>query len=343
MKKNLILTLAAFLMAFSLSAQPNISNPGFEQWNNGIPQDWTTGITGSLNYTVMGFPIPIPISLDFGTQTIDAHSGNYALKVNASSLSLAQLANTGVTIPGIVQLGTAGAFSIDWETIQNLITMDTSSASEIDWSQLLTLLNCVSHGVPFPKVPTAINAWIKYQPAAGTTDTMMVIAAAYNEGELLGMFDGTVFPAGYAFYTNAQRYDEYTQIHIDMNYLDENMDCDSLAIIFLSSSFTHAQESTSLYVDDITFEFNYESAVKDVHKAEFVVYPNPSSDYINIQPIDDSEEYAVDIVDQNGRTIQSMTSLSGITRVGVSELASGIYFAKVQQGGQQIVRNFVVK
>lgn len=343
MKRNLFLSIVALFVALGLSAQPTITNPGFEQWSSGAPNDWTTSISGNINYSLYGVNIPIPIALNFGTQTSDAHSGNSALKINASSLTLAQLAGVNVTIPGIAQLGTAGGFDVDWETIQALIDMDTTSMSEIDWTQLLTILNCVSHGLPFSNVPTAVNAWIKYQPAAGTTDTMMVIAAAYKEGELMGLFDGVTMPTGYAFYSNAQRYDEYTQIHVEMNYLEDNIDCDSLALIFVSSSMMNAQESTSLFIDDITFEFNYGTAIKDVHKADFVVYPNPSAEYINIQPINDAEEYNVVIVDQNGRTVQSLTALTGVTKVGVSELAAGLYFAKVLQGGQQCVRNFVVK
>lgn len=340
MKRNLFLSIVALFVALCLSAQTTITNPGFEQWDSGTPNDWTTSISGNINYSLYGVNVPIPVALNFGTQTSDAHSGNYALKINASSLALAELAGVNITVPGFAQLGTAGEFSIDYETIAALI--DTSSTEEPDWTQFLSLLNCFSHGVPFTQVPSRMNAWIKYQHDG--TDTLQVIVLAYKSGEFMsGLFGDSISGGlGVLSYTTTATSTDWTQITVDIEGFSENTQCDSLAVIFISTSLENPKTESTLYVDDITFEFGG-SSVGSAEKIEFSVYPNPTTDYLNIIPANQSETYDLQVVDQTGKVVKTMSSLSGNTQVDVNELSAGYYFVKIMQGGQQSVRNFVVK
>ena len=139
MKKILFVIVCVFA-ALQLSAQqPNISNPGFEQWTSSYPTGWTTSISGSIT----GIPIigSYPLSFNFATKTSDAHSGNYALKLQAKSLNLSMFGGPEITAPGIAQLGTAGSFSVSMETIQTLMSIDSTT----DISSIIQNLDMDGH------------------------------------------------------------------------------------------------------------------------------------------------------------------------------------------------------
>lgn len=77
-------------------------------------------------------------------------------------------------------------------------------------------------------------------------------------------------------------------------------------------------------------------AVKQSDKHAFVVYPNPTSDYLNIQN-DGTLTYAT-ILDLQGRSIASEQNTN---RVDVSGLPNGVYFVKLRSDNAQSTLKFV--
>lgn len=341
----LVLAFVALLM-LRLNAQ-NVSNPGFEQWNSATPVNWTTSISGTLNVNipVLG-NVPVPLSLNFGTQTTDAHSGSYALKIKANGLDLSSFGYPSLTMPGIAQLGTAGAFSVSMETIQQLAGIDWSNPSfedfeNINLEELMSLTNVLSRGDAFAQAPSAMKVWAKYLPPAGVTDTMSIVVAAYSEGVLSSILSG-VLPGNFGYYTSSERMEDYTELTIPLTFDPEHVECDSLMIVFISSSLLHANANTELYIDDISFEFNY-ADILSADQVKLSVYPNPASDYFIISPENKSNDFDIELFDMTGKCMKSLKNRSGDVQVDVSDLSDGIYFVKIMQNGALSVRKIVVE
>jgi len=343
MKRFLFTLVAAFLMLQLSAQQPNISNPGFEQWSGTTPTGWTTSISGAIT----GVPIvgSFPISLNFGAKSTDSHSGSYALKLQTKSLNLSLLGIPTISVPGIAQLGTAGSFSISIETIQELMSIDSTTdmsdlINNLDLDELSTFTNIFSRGEPFTMVPSAMKVWVKYLPPVGETDTMLVLLGAYKQGQTSLLLMGDM-PDTYGYYAVTERLEDYTQLTVPVSFDEEDLTCDSLVIVFVSSSFTNAK-STELYIDDISFEYDYLS-VNSSERIQMSMYPNPAKDYMVINPANQSEAYDIMVYDMNGKQLKSVEQLTGDTRLSISDLAAGTYFLKLKQSGSELVRKFVVE
>ena len=346
--KKFLLSLVCALCMLQLSAQdyPNIPNPGFESWSGLAPTGWTTSLTGDIvNITMKNAKFAYLVQMDFGTKTTDAHSGDYALKLQASTLVPPQ--GPKVTMPGVAQVGSAGEFVIDYSLIEAFMGLDSFV---VDWTllqyisveELGSVANIFSKGVPFNMVPTAVKAWVKFIPQEGVSDTMSVWVGAYRAGDPHYIMWGDVPSAGQGYAEFSERMNEYTQITVPVDYSSDDVSCDSLLLIFVSTSIRAPKEETILYVDDITFEFDYTS-VSSNEKVNMKLYPNPATDYMVVSLDNQADSYEMTIYDVNGKQIKRLESLSGDTRVAVNDLSTGVYFLKVQQAGNTTVRKFVVE
>lgn len=343
--KKFLFSLLCLLAAFQLLAQqPNISNPGFEQWSGTTPNGWTTSITGAITgVSIIG---SFPISFNFGSKATEAHSGNYALKLQSKGINLSLVGGPEITLPGIAQLGIAGSFSISVGTLQQLMSVDSTTdfstlLDNLDMEELSTITNVFSKGEPFTMVPSAMKVWVKYLPPVGTSDTMLVLVGAYKTGETSLLLLGDI-PESYGYYAVTERLENYTELTVPISFDAEDVNCDSLVIVFVSSSFMNANMNTVLYIDDISFEFDYTS-VESTERVKMNLYPNPASEYFILSLDNQSDMYDITLYDINGRQIKKLERLTGDTRVSVNELSSGTYFLKVQQAGNTTVRKFVVE
>ena len=347
MKKILFVFVCVFA-ALQLSAQQNVSNPGFEQWtSSSSPTGWTTSISGSIT----GVPIvgSYPLLFNFATRATatNVHSGNYALKLQAKSVGLPSILGLpSITVPGIAQLGTAGSFSVSMSTIQQMMSIDSTTdildlIQNMDMDELSSFANIFSKGEPFTMVPTAMKVWVKYLPPVGETDTMLILVGAYKEGETSMMLLGDM-PASYGYRAVTERIENYTELTIPITYDEDDVDCDSLVVVFVSSSFMNAKTNTELYIDDISFEFDYLS-VASTERIKMNLYPNPAVNEITLSIENQSEMYNLTVYDLNGKQLKRMEQLTGNTTIPVSDLSAGTYFLKVQQAGNETVRKFVVE
>ena len=343
--KKILFAFVCLVAALQLSAQqPNISNPGFEQWTSSYPTGWTTSISGSI--TGVPFLGSYPLTFNFATKITDAHSGNYALKLQAKSLDLSLFGGPEITVPGIAQLGTAGSFSVSLSTIQQLMSIDSTTdfsslLQNMDMDELSSLANIFSKGEPFNMVPTAMKVWVKYLPPVGEVDTMLALIGAYREGETSMILMGDM-PESYGYFALTDRVENYTEITVPLQYNEEDVNCDSLVIVFMSSSFMNANTATELYIDDISFEFDYMS-VESTERIAMNLYPNPAVNEITLSVENQSEVYNVAVYDMNGKLVKRMEQLTGNTNIPVSDMSAGTYFLKVQQAGNTTVRKFVVE
>ena len=172
--KKILVGIVCVFAAFQLSAQlPNVINPGFEEWDMGLPVGWETTFTGIITGNTV-----YPVDFNFATQTTDAHSGSFAMKLKG--------VDPGYNIPyfpGIAQLGHGGSFNISMETAQSLQTVDFNDPelgdildytwedlpyvpqlAGLNWNELSTFQNLFTRGDAFTMVPTAMKVWVNTCP-----------------------------------------------------------------------------------------------------------------------------------------------------------------------------------
>lgn len=314
MKKTftLVMLLAGFL---GLTAQNTLPNSDFEQWSYGKPVGWTVGLHGTITSI-----INLPVEVNFGTQSSEAHGGSSAVKLVSSDFTIPYLVEYSLNLPGILQAGESEGFSIPLEDILAIIQaiQDTTGTSGLDPDNLATmssLLQLLSKGVPCSTVPVSVTAWVKYQPQDG--DYLMMFAVAKKEG----------MPISYNYgIFQTDNPNSYQKIGLDLDA--PNAECDSIMIIILSS--TMMNSSSVLYVDDIALE---SSSVSILNVEDFYgkIYPNPAVNKLHIQP-DNEKAYEWTLTDLSGRTLQTGKS-TGETILDTKSYATGMYLLQIVAEG----------
>lgn len=90
-----------------------------------------------------------------------------------------------------------------------------------------------------------------------------------------------------------------------------------------------------------TYTVDMVSSVVDLDKSNdrVKVYPNPSSDFITLEFIDNTPT-AVSVIDAQGRTVQNIKALSSKTNLNISDFNSGIYVLRLQYEELVVVKTF---
>jgi len=94
---------------------------------------------------------------------------------------------------------------------------------------------------------------------------------------------------------------------------------------------------TDVYIDWATFKkicSNGKLSATDTTNPQLAkIYPNPASDYVNVQLYENIEATEISIFDIHGRLVQTQTIHNGgETSVDVSKLDTGSYFIRIQSG-----------
>lgn len=312
MKKKFI-AIFLFLMAVCMvRAQNALPNSDFELWSYGKPVGWTIGLHGNITSIVN-----LPVEVNFGTQSNDAHGGNSAVRLASADLTI-PYTTYSFNLPGILQAGESEGFSIPLEDVMTIIQVlqDTTGGAGLDpdnIAAMASLAKLLSNGVPCTTVPAAVTAWVKYQPQEG--DELMMFAVAKKEG----------MPISYNYGSfQTENPNTYQKIGIDLDMPNE--ECDSIMIIILSSS--QLNSSSVLYVDDV--ELVYSGVGISNHSSTREVYPNPTNSLLHIQS-DNDNTYEWALTDMSGKRLQTGRS-NGETSIDTRSFAPGIYLLVISEG-----------
>ena len=77
--------------------------------------------------------------------------------------------------------------------------------------------------------------------------------------------------------------------------------------------------------------------------ADALIYPNPTSDIVNIEVSEALLGGEYKIIDYSGRTVITGAITSSIITINVSDVARGSYYLHIQNGKETITRTFVLK
>jgi hypothetical protein len=106
------------------------------------------------------------------------------------------------------------------------------------------------------------------------------------------------------------------------------------AVIFFFDVQTDATEADPVLdvfdVDDFVFGEFASLSTKNISLSDFTVYPNPATDFVNINSADTIDSYR--IYDLTGRVVKRSSPYSNNFRIDVTSLNKGVYLVKLNSG-----------
>ena len=105
-----------------------------------------------------------------------------------------------------------------------------------------------------------------------------------------------------------------------------------------------APEIAHFYIDDVSFTNMGTIGVQEILRNEEVqVYPNPARDVISVLLNEQiSGQAQVELIDVTGERVVVPTGISShMVKLNVRDLADGVYFVRITDGGKQVVKKIV--
>jgi len=94
-------------------------------------------------------------------------------------------------------------------------------------------------------------------------------------------------------------------------------------------------------IDNIHF-FDKTEEEEKFKDSDFIVFPNPASDYLTVQSKERDRSYDIHIYDQLGRRIKEVENQQFESEVDLSSLASAVYFLTIIEDGLEVKQQKIV-
>jgi hypothetical protein len=120
------------------------------------------------------------------------------------------------------------------------------------------------------------------------------------------------------------------------------MTADTILFKFTYITDNNATPRDGWMIDDILVEDMWEG-ISEIQKDDLIsIYPNPTSDNLQIQRTNDSNKQSIQILNNEGKVVYDNPNFTG-TSVDTKQLANGIYFLKYSDKDNFSVKKFVVQ
>ena len=198
--------------------QPNIQNGGFEDW--GVDKDAPASQAVEPRYWHSFSSASGAFALAAGShcfKSTDAHSGNYSVKLQATSV-LGQIAN------GTVTTGRLNAGSIKADDPANHSELDMSKTDK-DWNE-----------DPYYQVlearPDSIAFWVKF--STGKAGTLANMSAYITDGTYYQAPEDKTYnnKVGWAEYPSIAACSEWKRISVPFTYADNGLEPKAIMLTF---------------------------------------------------------------------------------------------------------------
>ena len=179
-------------------------------------------------------------------------------------------------------------------------------------------------GYPFTQRKDSLGFFARYQPTGVDTAFAQVIFYKRNtQRDTIAMGYTKIAATGSSFNI------KYVEMVYNPDFPNTTIP-DSALIIFSSSLPAGAQIGSTLWVDDLqwgTINTGFTEAAKN---EQIKVSPNPANEFITIDFGNISKAKEIEIIDVNGKLVESFGVNSKIETFGVGHLANGLYFYTVK-------------
>ncbi len=324
--KRILLMIAALLPCFTIYAQNQFENAGFENWNDNIPTSWST----------LAVPASIPFlgntPLCDVSQSNEAVEGNYSVKLTPKRLpqTLVTLIQQFVQIDSldkvfIPSLLTNATINITTENITDLMELfqngtDSIDMGDIDYEGLINkMLGLLSDGLDISNSSLRVSEITgKYKFEKKTEGDGFLLAAA-----LVDNSTGVRTLAGGGMYVPEEFTEGFEEFSIPIAYLK---DADELIFFAISLSMDFsAEEAGSLYIDDLKVNYTPYSALNDAtQNSDITLYPNPTSGSFRINT---TQPTHIRIYDALGVLVKDIPNYNSQTTINLEN--KGVFFVHI--------------
>lgn len=197
-------------------------------------------------------------------------------------------------------------------------------------------------GSPINFRPAAFSFNYKYELGLnqGASDSA-VVQLSMRKRNLNGSFDTIAFNV-----VSLPPTSQFTPYSLNINYLSTAIP-DTFVISFLSSKSGFCDTNSDgncLYFTIDNLNFNSVSNIAETDVDNFNIYPNPVSNFLQIQlPNKLTEQsFSYQIVNLNGQILQEETILNSCTKIELNDqINNGIYYIKLDIGANSFYQKFL--
>ena len=304
MKHFLLTGILFFAVAFSLVAQ-QLSNPGFEAWEDAgpvadEPVKWSSIKTSDAGDFINNFAPVV-----WG-QSSDAHSGSYSVEItNVMSIVMA----TGTLTNGRVHAEVTPANGYVF----------TDPADE-KWHMVMT------------SRPDSVVIWAKYTPQGGDTAQVKVLLHK-GAGTLPPKPENQENRVGFAQINITAQVNEWTRFSAPFTYSSDD-NPEYLLTVLTAGAGTLAVEGSKVFYDDFELIYGSNSIGDDVAKNKNLIYLSDQSLRFDRFANHVSDQATVEIIDLRGAVVFKSAIISNEVNIGKLHMTPALYVVRIS--GQEI-------
>lgn len=190
----------------------------------------------------------------------------------------------------------------------------------------------ITGGYPYSQKPSSFKGWYKYNPANG--DTALISIWFKQAGQEIGGGEIKI-----ANSTNL-----WTQFNVNINFLIGTQPDTMVILIASSSKKNNVPPGSVLDIDHIWLEGGTLSSNNlDNNSPKFNIYPNPSSDFINIETMENGGKNNINIYNCLGEKVLTSYFNSTNHRVDINSLTPGIYYMELINNSGRTIKNIIIE
>jgi hypothetical protein len=305
MKQLLLTILTVSLVSGFTKAQTTPPNGGFETWQN---------------RTLIFNPL-VPIEVPTSWSTFDSLANILNFTIGQSTA----IQKTVTRNTSIKNSGTASAM-LTTKTFPGLNVaipaMLTNAVITLDASMDIAFTG----GTAITQRVSKAAAFIRYAPATNDTASFVVeiINRTFGKDSLIGI-GGIEFGARPTF----------TKIEIPIDYNATTLPANLIRYYFTNSNDT-VQNSSTLYVDDVTYTTTTGVTEALMNDIEITAYPNPANEVVTIKAATE-DALVVELYSIDGQLLQTK-AFSKETQLRIADLANGLYVYNIKDKDQVIIK-----
>lgn len=135
----------------------------------------------------------------------------------------------------------------------------------------------------------------------------------------------------------------YQHFQLPVSYPNSSTVPDSVSIWFEAKGYgaTKCELSNFLYLDDLTFHFTPLSLKTNKLDLKLKIYPNPSSDILNMEYDDDISIQQIHLTDASGKVVK-LFNINTKT-ISISDVAGGTYFLNIKTNLGNLKEKIIIK
>jgi hypothetical protein len=181
-------------------------------------------------------------------------------------------------------------------------------------------------GFPYSNRKDSLAFYVRYAPVNSDSGFVSVAMTKFN---YLGTNKRDTIGLGIAYVSGT--INEFTLKYAVINYtVPTNVIPDTCVIAVSSSDLVNAQVGSSLWIDDLQWG-TVNTGVQEAVKSEQIkITPIPANEFVTIDFGSISKAKEIEILDVNGKLVESFGVNSKIETFGVGHLANGLYFYTVR-------------